>query len=66
MTITEDALFHCVSIPIRADYSTETINECFIFQISAAANIDGLSIQPSEAEICIVDKDCKLPLCIDL
>ena len=57
VTITEDVLFHCVSIPIRADSSTETINECFTFQISAAATIDGLSIQNNEAEICIVDKN---------
>ena len=67
VTITEDVLFHCVSIPISADYSTETINECFTFQISAAATIDGLSIQNNEAEICIVDRDCKFSnLCMDL
>jgi hypothetical protein len=63
VTITEDVLFHCVSIPIRADSSTETINECFTFQISAAATIDGLSIQNNEAEICIVDKNA-IPITI--
>ena len=59
VTITEDVLFQCVSIPIRSDSTTETTNECFKFRISTAATIDGLSVQPNEAEICIVDRNCK-------
>ena len=59
MTLTDEVLFHCVSIPITFDYSTETNKECFTFQISAAVSVDGLSVEPSEAEICIVDWNCK-------
>ena len=59
VTISEDALLQCVSIPIRTDSYLETTNECFTFRISAAATIDGLSIEPSEAEICIVDRNCE-------
>ena len=59
VTIAEDALFQCVSIPIFADSFTETTNECFTFQTSAAASVDGLTVEPSEAEICIVDRNCE-------
>ena len=58
MTITEDAQFQCVSIPIYADSLTESL-QCFTFQISAGATIDGLSVEPSNAEICIVDRNCE-------
>ena len=59
MTITEDALLQCVSIPIISDSFIETTNQCFTFRILSAVTIDGLSIEPSEAEVCIVDRDCE-------
>ena len=58
MTITEDAQFQCVSIPIYADSSTESL-QCFTFRISAGATIDGLIVEPNNAEICIVDRNCE-------
>ena len=54
VTITEDALPQCVSIGIRSDSSSEN-KECFSFQISSIT-VAGLSVSPSEAEICINDK----------
>ena len=59
MTITEDVLFQCVSIQIRTDTYTEATNECFNFRISSAATVSGLTVEPSETKICIVDRDCE-------
>ena len=59
MSINDNALVQCVSIPIRTDSFVETTNQCFTFRISAADTIDGLNIEPNEAEICIVDRDCE-------
>ena len=58
--IKDDSLFQCVSISITDDSTRESSYECFRFQIYAAATIDGLSVEPSEAEICIRDRDCEL------
>ena len=59
MTITEDILIQCVSIRIKRDQSRQRRYECFTFRISATATIDGLSIEPSEAQICIVGTNCE-------
>lgn len=59
VTITEDAPFQCVSIPIRYDSVTE-LTECFTFEISSAATVSGLTVDPSETQICIVDRNCEL------
>lgn len=58
MTVTEDASLQCVSIPIRSDTYTER-DECFMFRISSAGTVAGLSVEPSETEICILDMDCE-------
>ena len=59
VTITEDAPFQCVSIPIRYDSITEG-TECFTFEISSSATVSGLTVDPSETEICIVNTNCEL------
>ena len=61
VTITEDAPFQCVSIPIRTDTYTES-TECFTFGITSANTVDGLTVEPSEADICIIDRDCEFLL----
>ena len=58
-TITEDVLMQCVSIQIRTDSFTETTNECFTFGITSASTVDGLTVEPSEAHICIIDRGCE-------
>ena len=58
-TITEDALRQCVSIPIKTDSVTETTNQCFTFKITSSSTVDGLTVSPSQTEICIVDKNCE-------
>ena len=60
MTLTEEALLQCVPISIRYDSTTETNPEYFTFQISSAVTVHGLSVEPSEAEISIFDRDCEL------
>ena len=60
VTITEEALLQCVPISIRYDSTTETHPEYFTFQISSAVTVSGLSVEPSEAEISIFDRDCEL------
>lgn len=60
VTITDDAQFQCVSIPISDDNSRESSYECFTFHISAVSTINGLSVEPSEANVCIIDRDCEL------
>ena len=65
VTITEDVQFQCVSIPIRNDNIRESSYECFTFQISAVSTIDGLSVEPSEASICIIDRNCELQMYTD-
>ena len=59
VTVTEDALFQCISIPIRS-YTYRESTECFIFEISSSSTVSGLTVNPSETDICIIDKDCKL------
>ena len=58
VAITEDALIQCVSIPIRSDSYTES-EQCFTFEITARDSISGLTVSPTEAEICITDFNCK-------
>lgn len=64
ITITDDVPFQCVSIPIRYDTVTEG-TECFTFEISSPATVSGLTVDPSETQICIVDRNCELfpPTC---
>ena len=61
VTITEDSLMQCVSIPIRTDSITES-EQCFNFDITARGSVTGLTVAPSETEICITDTNCKLEL----
>lgn len=58
VTIAEDALLQCVSIPIRSDSFSEDM-ECFTFEINARTTVSGLTVNPNEAEICIVDTNCE-------
>ena len=59
MAITEDSLLQCISIPIRSDTYIES-EECFTFEITSRTTVAGLSVEPSETEICITDRDCEL------
>lgn len=63
-TITEDTPFQCVSIRIRYDSITETTNECFKFRITSSNTVSGLTVDPNEANICIVDLNCEFEILI--
>ena len=54
-TLSDDALIQCVPIDIVSDSVAED-QECFTFSISTASTIGGLTLSPSEAEICISDE----------
>ena len=56
-TLSDDALLQCVPISITSDSITEPDQECFSFNISTVSSIDGLTLSPSEAEICITDAE---------
>ena len=59
VTITEDIPIQCVSIRIRRDQSRQRRYECFTFSITAVRHIDGLIVEPSEAQICIIGTNCE-------
>ena len=56
-TLSDDALLQCVPIPITLDTITESDEECFTFNLSTSSSIDGLTLSPSKAEICITDAE---------
>ena len=56
-TLNDDALLQCVPISITSDSITEPDQECFSFTLSTETSIDGLTLSPSEAEICISDAE---------
>ena len=56
-TLSDDALLQCVPISITSDSITEPDQECFSFTLSTETSIDGLTLSPSEAEICISDAE---------
>ena len=61
LVISEDSLMQCVSIPIRSDSTTES-EECFTFGVTARSTVTGLTVEPSETEICITDTYCEWTL----
>ena len=55
--ISANATIQCVPISITSDSVDETGEECFTFSISTATTIAGLTLSPSEAEVCISDAE---------
>ena len=62
MTLSEDALIQCVPIDIVSDSVAESDQECFTFSLSTPQTISGLSLSPSEAEICISDEEGEIQI----
>ena len=60
LTLSDDALIQCVPIDIVSDSVTEPGQECFTFSLSTHESVGGLTLSPSEAEICISDEKGKL------
>ena len=56
LTITEDGSVKCVSITIISDSEDEDDRECFAFAISTTTT-DGVSLETTQATICITDDD---------
>jgi hypothetical protein len=52
-TFSDDALIQCVPVPITSDSVKEPGEECFTFTISTTTSVAGLTLSPSETEICI-------------
>ena len=55
--LSSSALLQCVPIAITSDSVDEPGQECFTFTLSTTSSIDGLTLSPSEAEICISDAE---------
>ena len=56
-----NALFQCTPIAITSDSVNEPGQECFTFTISSPTSVAGLTLSPSETEICISDSEGKTP-----
>ena len=54
-TFSNDALIQCVPIAIISD-SVKEFEECFTFTISNTTSVAGLTLSPSESQICIEGK----------
>jgi len=52
-------LFQCISVLIQSDSNSEQDMECFTFRISAADTVSGLTVDPAEASVCIIDQGGK-------
>ena len=59
VTITDDVTFQCISVLIQSDSSSEQDTECFTFRISVADTVSGLSVDPAQASVCIIDQGGK-------
>ena len=59
LTVTEDGSVECVTITLSNDDKDEDNRECFAFAISANSS-EGVSLDTSQATICITDDDGKL------
>ena len=59
LTLSDDALIQCVPIDIVSDSVAESDQECFSFSLSTPETIGGLTLSPSEAQICISDEEGK-------
>ena len=51
--------FQCISVLIQSDSSSEQDTECFTFRISAADTVSGLTLDPAQASVCIIDQGGK-------
>ena len=51
--------FQCISVLIQSDSSSEQDTECFTFRISAANTVSGLTVDPAQASVCIIDQGGK-------
>ena len=58
LTLSDDVLIQCVPIDIVSDSVAESDQECFSFSLSTGT-IGGLTLSPSEAQICISDEEGK-------
>ena len=56
LTVSEDDTVECVSITIISDTEDEDNRECFALAISIAAT-EGVSLETTQATICITDDD---------
>ena len=59
-TLGDNALIQCVPIAITSDSVIEPGEECFTFTISTATTVAGLTLSPSETEICVSDSEGNL------
>ena len=57
--LSSNAPRQCIPIAITSDSVVEPGQECFTFAISTVASIAGLTLSPSETEICIADIEGK-------
>lgn len=55
--LSDDALIQCVPIAITSDSVVEPGEECFTFTISTTTSVAGLTLNPSETEICVSDSE---------
>ena len=58
--LSSNAPLQCIPIAITSDSVVEPGQECFTFAISTVTSIAGLTLSPSETEICISDIEGKL------
>ena len=65
LTITEDGSVECVNITIISDSEDEDDRECFAFAISTTTT-DGVSLETTQATICITDDDGILAMILNL
>ena len=57
VTVTDGAQLQCIPISIVSSSSTEQDVECFTFSTSAADTVTGLTVDPAQASVCIIDRN---------
>ena len=58
--ISHNALLQCVPVMITLDDVDEPEEECFTYSIASPSSVPGLTLNPTEAMICITDREGKL------
>ena len=60
LQMSDNALLQCVPVMITLDNVDEPEEECFTYSIASPSSVPGLTLNPTEAMICITDREGEL------
>ena len=58
--LSDEVVLQCVPVMITLDDVDEPAEECFTYSIASPSSVPGLTLNPTEATICVTDREGKL------